>query len=222
MLELLTSSGETSLQLLILKLLYLLFTTRSTYEYFYTNDLCVLVDVMIRNLLDLPEESAALRHTYLRVLYPLLAHTQLRNPPHYKKEELLKLLTMMTNVRSAHFAPVDETTSRLVGRCLRVPWLGEDADGRGAGDIAKKMLGMDLNTARESTLSVLEVAAHREKPGIQTPSREKNVELKQARKDSDNAGDSRVAPAVDNGVTIKLNGKALGDEKSPFEVEGEA
>jgi len=43
--------------LLILKILYLLFSTSSTAEYFYTNDLRVLVDVFIRELLDLPEES---------------------------------------------------------------------------------------------------------------------------------------------------------------------
>lgn len=43
--------------LLILKILYLLFSTPSTAEYFYTNDLRVLVDVFIRELLDLPEES---------------------------------------------------------------------------------------------------------------------------------------------------------------------
>ena len=45
------------MQLLILKLLYLLFTTPGTEEYFYTNDLRVLVDVFIRELLDLPDES---------------------------------------------------------------------------------------------------------------------------------------------------------------------
>jgi len=100
--------------------------------------------------------------------------------------------------------------------------LREDADGRGAGDVAKKMLGMDLGTASESTLSVLEVAAHREKPGIQTPSREKNVEREKARNEVDRAGDGMMVAAVDNGVTIELNGKALGDEKSPFEMEGEA
>ena len=42
---------------MILKLLYLLFTTTATYEYFYDNDLRVLVDVIIRNLLDLPDEA---------------------------------------------------------------------------------------------------------------------------------------------------------------------
>jgi len=45
------------MQLLLLKILYLLFTTPGTQEYFYTNDLRVLVDVFIRELSDLPEES---------------------------------------------------------------------------------------------------------------------------------------------------------------------
>jgi hypothetical protein len=46
-----------SLQLLILKLLYLIFTTPETYEYFYNNDLRVLVDVFIRELYDLPDDA---------------------------------------------------------------------------------------------------------------------------------------------------------------------
>lgn len=44
------------MQLLILKLLYVLFTTKGMSEYFYTNDLCVLVDVFIRELADLGDE----------------------------------------------------------------------------------------------------------------------------------------------------------------------
>lgn len=128
----------------------------------------------------------------------------------------------MTDVRSAHFAPVDETTTRLVKRCLRVPWLRDNVDGGGAGDVAKKMLGMDLGTARESTLSVLEVAAHREKPGVQTPSREKIVDKDKGREEVNRANDLPPMTSVDNGVSIKLNGKALGEESSPFEVEGEA
>lgn len=47
------------MQLLILKMLYLLFTTPGTHEYFYTNDLRVLLDVFIRELVDLPEEHEA-------------------------------------------------------------------------------------------------------------------------------------------------------------------
>ena len=45
--------------MLILKLLYEIFSTPKTYEYFYTNDLRVLIDVFIRELYDLPEECEA-------------------------------------------------------------------------------------------------------------------------------------------------------------------
>jgi hypothetical protein len=45
------------MQVLVLKLLYLLFTTPGTSEFFYTNDLCVLVDVFLRELVDLDESS---------------------------------------------------------------------------------------------------------------------------------------------------------------------
>ena len=132
---LLNRETETSLQLLILKLLYLLFTHQPTYEYFYTNDLRVLVDVIIRNLLDLPHEAAALRHTYLRVLYPLLAHTQLHDSSsHYKREELRHLLCLLGSpqgVAAAHFGDIDDTTKRLVARCMAVPWLDGERVGAG-------------------------------------------------------------------------------------------
>ena len=123
---LLNRETETSLQLLILKLLYLLFTTKSTYEYFYTNDLKVLVDVIIRNLIDLPNERVSLRHTYLRVLYPLVSHTQLRHPPHYKRVEIIRVLGILRGSGNAHFAPADETTLRLIDRLSTVEWLLED------------------------------------------------------------------------------------------------
>lgn len=116
--------------------MYLLFTTPPTYEYFYTNDLRVLVDILIRNLLDLPDYKASLRHTYLRVLYPLLEHTQLQSPPHYKRQEIQKLLALLCGNKCDidgvsplagtawnHFEDVDETTKRLVRRCQTVSWL---------------------------------------------------------------------------------------------------
>ncbi|KAL9625082.1 MAG: hypothetical protein Q9160_000811 [Pyrenula sp. 1 TL-2023] len=246
---LLNRESETSLQLLTLKLMYLLFTTPSTQEYFYTNDLHVLVDILIRNLLDLPEDAVALRHTYLRVLYPLLSHTQLRHPPHYKRDEIRNLLAVLVRGQQAdlndepsssattdhadprmrYFEDVDETTIRLVGRCGRVSWLKDpellrtlaaprldtekapdaienqeasptsatttnsstfntpptpplprklhkrNSSKTSTGSIslnaAAAQLGMDLDSARTSSLSVLEVAAQREKPGVITPSR---------------------------------------------------
>lgn len=230
---LLNREDETSLQLLTLKLLYLLFTTPQTYEYFYTNDLHVLVDILIRNLLDLPEEATALRHTYLRVLYPLLEHTQLQQPPHYKRSEILKLLTVLSGAQISeqpgnpdsvshwtHFDAIDDTTKRLVRRCQGVSWL-EDPDveapeqtqsptketdsgpsspvspskpqppalpaprklkkrdsSKGSTLTTGQFLSPQLESARKSSLSMLEMAAQKEKPGVITPSR--NPSLKQA------------------------------------------
>ncbi|OQV02487.1 hypothetical protein CLAIMM_07681 isoform 2 [Cladophialophora immunda] len=222
----LISADETSLQLLTLKLLYLLFTTPPTYEYFYTNDLRVLVDILIRNLLDLPEEASSLRHTYLRVLYPLLEHTQLQQPPHYKRDEIRKLLVVLggghlTDQNGSHdglqhwghFDAVDETTKRLVKRCEGVSWLAdpeteppvhaESPTDEGASDVSSptspskahppalpaprklkkrnsskgstltigQYLTPRLEGARQSSLSMMEVAAQKEKPGVITPSR---------------------------------------------------
>ncbi|KAF7535323.1 hypothetical protein G7Z17_g13219 [Cylindrodendrum hubeiense] len=166
---------ETSLQLLILKLLYLLFTNRATYEYFYTNDLRVLQDVIIRNLMDLPDEKMSLRHTYLRVLYPLLAHTQLSQPPYYRQDEIHRVLSLLRGSHNAHFAPADETTLRLVERVSKVKWVEESdhgSPGAGEAEVARKFLGISLSHSESSSsISVGDVAAVMEKPGVQTPSR---------------------------------------------------
>ncbi|KAJ4490453.1 hypothetical protein J3R30DRAFT_3694098 [Lentinula aciculospora] len=107
------------MQLLVLKLLYLLFTTKGTEEYFYTNDLCVLVDVFLRELADLDDDHESLRHTYLRVLHPLLTKTQLRAVP-YKRPQILYMLESL--IRTSHVRDVNPTTKRLVERCLGGEW----------------------------------------------------------------------------------------------------
>lgn len=169
---LLNRETETSQQLLILKLLYLLFTTSATYEYFYTNDLRVLLDVIIRNLLDLPAEANMLRHTYLRVLAPLLAHTQLSQPPHYKRDQILSLLEILRGSGSVHFLPPEPTTLRLVERVARTPWLldeDESPETSPVGSLSHSQTG--------STVSV--IANVSEKPGVKTPSRKADMELGQ-------------------------------------------
>ncbi|KAI4733867.1 hypothetical protein E4T50_15576 [Aureobasidium sp. EXF-12298] len=193
-------------QLLILKLLYLLFTTPSTFEYFYTNDLHVLVDVIIRNLLDLDPGSddddhdsdlprdgggqRALRHTYLRVLCPLLKNTQLAHDnAHYKREELRKLFYLLVNRSSFHFAPVDETVVRLVSRCKQVAWIRDESDHEDPTSpltdtlVAKRILGMNLAEAQESSLSVLEVTAkvEKEKPMVPAPRRRKKLQQQESK-----------------------------------------
>lgn len=217
--------------------MYVLFTTPSTYQYFYTNDLRVLVDILVRNLLDLPEFAASLRHTYLRVLYPLLEHTQLQDPPYYKRDEIRKLLALLCGERvenedgSAgagsvwnHFEAVDETTKRLVKRCQTVSWLVDpdtsplvrvesptdhrsteispepDSPTSHTSPIRQKppqlpaprklrkrdsskastltiggFLTPQLEGARTSSISMAEMAQHKERPGVITPSRNPSV-----------------------------------------------
>ncbi|KAI5117908.1 hypothetical protein M0805_003602 [Coniferiporia weirii] len=113
------SPEDLCMQLLILKILYLLFTTKGTTEYFYTNDLCVLVDVFLRELVDLDEESDSLRHTYLRVLHPLLTRTQLRSVP-YKRPQIVRTLESL--VGHPNIRDINATTKRLVERCLSGDW----------------------------------------------------------------------------------------------------
>ncbi len=178
---LLNRESETSLQLLILKLLYLLFTNLPTYEYFYTNDLHVLLDIILRNLLDLPPSSTALRHTYLRVLCPLISHTQLKNPPHYKRNELRHILSMMGSGAIGHFDAIDDTTKRLIGRCNKVHWLQDDSceseeSSPASSRTTPRFLSVSQPSAMESSLSVMEVAAQTSKPGEQTPSLRKEEE----------------------------------------------
>ncbi|EGO01185.1 hypothetical protein SERLA73DRAFT_105792 [Serpula lacrymans var. lacrymans S7.3] len=113
------TAEDLCMQLLVLKLLYLLFTTKGTSEYFYTNDLCVLVDVFLRELVDLDEESESLRHTYLRVLHPLLTKTQLRDIP-YKRPQIVMALESV--IQNADIRDINPTTKRLVERCLSGDW----------------------------------------------------------------------------------------------------
>jgi Protein of unknown function (DUF2013) len=218
---LLNRETETSLQLLILKLLYLLFTTKATYEYFYTNDLRVLLDVIIRNLLDLPNELISLRHTYLRVLYPLLAYTQLSQPPHYKRNEIIKVLSLLGGSTNVHFAPADETTVRLVERVAQVSWL-RDED-MSEGEVARKLLGISLSASQAaSSISVIDVAAVMEKPGVQTPSRKaeaaEKADVDSGSEEEEIAGSEkppmrrRAPPAI---PMIKLNGHKKLPPKTP-------
>ncbi|PIL30535.1 hypothetical protein GSI_07235 [Ganoderma sinense ZZ0214-1] len=113
------TTEDLCMQLLVLKLLYLLFTTKAMAEYFYTNDLCVLVDVFLREINNMDEDNESLRHTYLRVLHPLLTKTQLRNMP-YKRPQIVRTLESL--IENEKIRDVDPTTKRLVHRCMNGEW----------------------------------------------------------------------------------------------------
>ena len=108
------------------------------------------------------------------MLYPLLNHTQLRQKPHYKRDEILKLLEILSGARSEHFAPPDDTTVRLVNRCMAVPWLKTTEEGPKPENPAHRFLGMSLGSGSESSMTVLEVAAQSEKPGVMMPSKSRD------------------------------------------------
>lgn len=141
-----------------------------------------------------------LRHTYLRVLYPLLTYSQLRHPPYYKCSQLQDLFRCLSTTQDSHFNPIDETTLRLVKRCASVPWLVVPAppsepeiqddrsetpspvDSTASTSISSppskpsspkksRLLGISLQEHSESSVSVAEVARLTEKPGVETPSR---------------------------------------------------
>ncbi len=111
-----------------------------------------------------------------------------------------------------HFGATDETTERLVGRCERVPWLGIDGETDNAGTKGR-LLGVEMAGAMTSALSVVEVTAQREKPGVQTPSRKMDIRTERTR-----GGEEGIELRSDDGMTVR----PMGQEKSPFEVEGEA
>ena len=109
------------LQIMISKIIYLIFTSKKTADVFYHNDLNVMVDVLIRELTNLSEEDDSIRHTFLRVLYPLLQRKQFE-ASHYKKAELVSLLTYLSGIGQTFWVPSD-TTKRLASRCLKLSWL---------------------------------------------------------------------------------------------------
>lgn len=63
--------------------------------------------------------QAQLRHTYLRVLHPLLTKTQLREVP-YKRTQIVYTLESLTS--HARIRDINPTTKRLVERCLNGGW----------------------------------------------------------------------------------------------------
>lgn len=100
-----------------------------------------------------------------------------------------------------HFGAVDETTKRLVGRCVRVPWLKEDPERAGGESaVAKKLLGVEMPGGMASSLSVVEVTTHKEKPGVLTGSREKEEEEEQEELDKARESKREVPQIANDGI----------------------
>jgi len=88
------------------------------YSFFYPTDLKVLLEIIIRNLTDAPEESVdEIRRTYLQILFGMLTRSPLRQQPHIASQvsEILKVLA-------------NNTDPEVVGRARRLVEVISDFD----------------------------------------------------------------------------------------------
>ncbi len=102
---------DDTVQVLIQKLLYLTFTNPSTSSWFYTNDLNIILDVILRETRACSLDESAVQSGYLRILSPLLQFTPLLSSASFSKgdEVLLLLKELMGD-------DVDEAVGRLAKR----------------------------------------------------------------------------------------------------------
>ncbi|KAF6013086.1 hypothetical protein HII12_001801 [Brettanomyces bruxellensis] len=111
-----------TVQILMLKALYVVFTTSSTCQLIYLNDLEVIMDIMIRELCNLSlVKDGILINTYLRVLYPMLLFSNL-NGKKYKVDSLRSILRYLCTSEQTN-----ETTERLAKRCLELDIFQQEA-----------------------------------------------------------------------------------------------
>ena len=143
-----------------------------------------------------------------------------------------------------HFGAVDETTKRLVGRCVRVPWLEGELIEREKGmekqaattattttTTTQKLLSVAHAGGMASSLSMAEVTTQKEKPGVQVPSLERQSA-------AGNQTTNSITDDHDGGAVVVVAAAANGDseqprphknvppppappEKSPFEVSSD-
>lgn len=102
---------STVVVVLVLKYLYLMFTTSFTINLFYTNDLKVLVDILLRGVADTPTSASNILDIYLKVLYAMLRYTPWLASG-YKRDEAEGVLDhIVANLES-------ENTKNLAAKCL--------------------------------------------------------------------------------------------------------
>jgi hypothetical protein len=101
-------------------------------------------------------------------MHPLLSHTQLRYPPYYKFGQLNSLLVELYGTKSQTklFRPIDQTTKRLVTRCIKIPWLCGSESQSSLADAFTTNLHLGVSNPNEnvSSTSVHHVAEVRKPP----------------------------------------------------------
>ena len=116
-----------------------------------------------------------LRHSYLRVLHPLLTKTQLRDYP-YKRSQIL--YTLESLVSRSKIRDINPTTKRLVERCLTGDWCVQLKSRRDEQNASQAPNYSD--TSPRMTSSELHIPAsiklERSNSKIKTPKSSKSVE----------------------------------------------
>lgn len=116
-----------------------------------------------------------------------------------------------------HFGAVDDTTKRLVGRCVRVPWLKDELEpGDGEAKVARKLLGAEMPGGMASSLSVVEVTTQKERPGVLTGSRQRED---QERRESSQKEPQTSHDGDASGGHLDVTAVTAMPGKSPFEEE---
>lgn len=159
------------IKILMLKFLYLIFTSSSTAKLLYLNDVKILVDIFIRELndnsysIETEGECTLLALTYLKVLYPMLSFSELSElNPSYKANELTEVLRDvvvncdMGSSDNDDDSFVNQDAEKLIQassivkaamKCLAIPWL-KRAGSRG---ISSRLMKSN-NTSNESISSI--------------------------------------------------------------------
>lgn len=120
------------IKILILKFLYLVFTSSFTTKLPYVNDLKILVDIFIRELNNMEynneinNEHRILIITFLKVMYPLLMFSQLSELTEgYKVQEIIEMLrNLILNADGgSSLSGGDNVIVSLATKCLSISWL---------------------------------------------------------------------------------------------------
>jgi len=119
---------EQDLKIFVCKFLYLMFTTPNTEDLLYTNDLIVLVEILVRELHDLPVDAVEVGAMYLRVLHAIIKVGSTAEKLTRLREQLIDVCQLTIDSAESLDTNNRQEIHRLASRCLSVPWLQDTAD----------------------------------------------------------------------------------------------
>lgn len=101
-----------------LKLIYDLFSNPSTVDFFFQNDLIALIDILIREIKNLPVEQDQKRSEYVKVLYAILKNSTEYGRVQHKLSEVIFIVKTCMDLYSS--GPTFEMVEKIV---LETPYI---------------------------------------------------------------------------------------------------